>query len=255
MYDGLDHILQVIAFDRTQPVSRYGRIHRVTHVVHPSTHAFFLILRLQGLLDYQYQITQSLLPADALSIAFKIVSYQYQLETVVGMNIKNRLICILIAALLSLCAFNGVAAAPVNKPTLAPYSGYTTQPTTATQTAMVIVLVSSSNQNGSVSSLNVTVNEKFGIVGALESGTSSEHLAGIGGATINILTSDDQQKWTTLGTLTTETGQNSTLPKGTFEGIIIAPSSPGVFYVMAKYGGDSQYAPMQSNVVQLTVTQ
>jgi len=41
------------------------------------------------------------------------------------MNIKNGMICVSIAALLSLCTFNSVAAAPVSKQTTDIHSNYT----------------------------------------------------------------------------------------------------------------------------------
>jgi hypothetical protein len=40
------------------------------------------------------------------------------------MNIKNRLICILIVAVLSLCMLNGVTAAPVGKQATDVHSNY-----------------------------------------------------------------------------------------------------------------------------------
>ena len=40
------------------------------------------------------------------------------------MNIKNQLICLLIVAVLSLCVFNNVVAAPVSKPTTVAHGTY-----------------------------------------------------------------------------------------------------------------------------------
>ena len=147
-----------------------------------------------------------------------------------------------------------IAAASTNKSAPVNYSSYTTQQATATPTAIALELSTSTGNQTSVS-LTVKVNEKFVVLGAIGSGTSTENADPIGGAKVNILGSVDQQKWANLGTLTSGTGQDGGLPKGVFGKGFTAPSSPAVFYFVANFAGDSQYAPSHSNVATLTVTQ
>jgi len=147
-----------------------------------------------------------------------------------------------------------IAAASTNKSTPVTYSGCTTQQATTTPTAIALEL-STSNGSQTGVSLTVKVNEKFVIRGAIGSGTSVDNADPIGGAKINILGSVDQQKWGTLGTYTSGTGQNGGLPKGVFGTGFTAPSTPAVYYFAANFPGDSQYASSHSNVVTISVTQ
>jgi len=163
------------------------------------------------------------------------------------------LLAALMFVLMMLSTLNS-AAASTNKSAPVNYGSYTTQQATATPTAIALELSTSTGNQTNVS-LTVKVNEKFVVLGAIGSGTSTENADPIGGAKVNILGSVDQQKWANLGTLTSGTGQDGGLPKGVFGKGFTAPSSPAVFYFVANFAGDSQYAPSHSNVATLTVTQ
>ena len=160
----------------------------------------------------------------------------------------------LMFALIIMLPMVNVAAASTNKSAPVNYNSYTTHQATATPTVMALAL-STSNGSQTNLSLTVKVNEKFAVIGAIGAGTSTKSADPISGASINILVSADQQKWASLGNFTSGTGQNGGLPKGVFGAGVTAPSSPGVYYLMAVFAGDGQYALSLSNVVTLTVTQ
>jgi len=160
---------------------------------------------------------------------------------------------LMFALIITLPAAN-IAAASTNKSAPVDYSSYTTQQATATPTVMALVLSTSNGSQTNVS-LTVKVNEKFAVLGAIGAGSSTKNADPIGGANINILVSLDQQKWASLGNFTSGTGQNGGLPKGVFGAGVTAPSSPGVYYLVAIFPGDSLHALSLSDVVTLTVTQ
>ena len=156
------------------------------------------------------------------------------------MNIRIRIISLLIITLLTLCVLN-IAAASTSTPTTATHNGYNTDATAQQTTMLVIKLMNNNGEEISTTKVGQTVD----VVGVLVSGTLTPNF--IGGAKVNIQLMTNGT-WTTLGATTTETGQ--------YKGMFAAPITPsftGVFSYRATYDGDSQYAPSVSNVVQLTV--
>ena len=161
--------------------------------------------------------------------------------------------CLMFVAIITLPMLN-TAAALTNTSASVTHRDYTAQQATTTPTAMVLGL-STIAGNLTGASLTVKVNEKFIVLGAIGSGTSAENADPVGGMKVNILMSVDQQKWANLGNFTSGMGQKGELPKGEFGKSFVAPSTPGVYYFVANFPGDSQYAPSHSNVATLTVTQ
>jgi hypothetical protein len=164
------------------------------------------------------------------------------------MNIKNGLICVSIVAILSLCTFNNVAAAPVSKLTPDTHSNYAGDMRGGQQTYIVF---GDPTTNG----ITMGVGQHIAILGVLTYGTpptssfNSPH--GIPDATVNIQTlNSDGQTWTTVAT-------KSTLPAGYSAGtflVTITPTVAGVYTYRVTYDGNSQYAPTVSNTKTLTVT-
>ena len=158
------------------------------------------------------------------------------------MNIRIRILGLLIIAMMSLCAIN-VTAASTSKLATVTHNGYATDARSEQQTSLAIKL---GNKNGDeISTTNV--NQTVFLVGALTSGTSNPPNY-IGGAAVNIQGSLDGNKWVTISHVATQTDK--------FNGLFAVnwtQSNRGVFYFRATYDGDSQYAPTVSNVVQLTV--
>jgi len=156
------------------------------------------------------------------------------------MNIRIRILGLLIIAMMSLSAIN-VTAASTSKLATVAHDGYATHTRSQQQTRLVIKL---GNKNGNeISTINV--NQTVHLLGLLGVPGTSNH---IGGATVNIQGSLDGNTWTTVVNTATETGK--------YNGFFLVswtPQSTGVVYVRATYDGDSQYAPTVSNVVQLTV--
>jgi hypothetical protein len=148
---------------------------------------------------------------------------------------KKTLICLLIAAIFTICMPN-VAAAPKTKQTTVVDSRYIMEVRGKEQPLLGLLL-----------SNNTTyVNQSVDVVGGLATGTPSA-LHGIEGATINIQRLNyNGTTWYNLGTLTTLTGKDA----GLF-GASITPKEPGPHIYRATYDGDSRYAPAISNVVAL----
>ncbi len=164
---------------------------------------------------------------------------------VICLNLKKISTCLFIAAILILCV-PYVAVGQAMKSTPATYTKYAldAEATAKQPTVLIIALM---NKNGE-EIRTAKVGQTLDLVGGLVSGTSKAPNY-IGGAKVNI-----QQlvtgTWTSLGTATTETGQQ----KGFFIGTI-TPTSSGAFSFRVIYDGDSQYAPAVSNVVNLTVNE
>ena len=157
---------------------------------------------------------------------------------------------LIFVAIITLPLLN-TAAASANTSTPVTHRGYTAQQATTTLTAMMLGLYTKTgNLNGA--SLTVKVKEKFGIFGTIGSSTGG-NVNPTGGLKVNIFGSVNKQKWANLGTFTSGTGQNGGLPKGVFGNYFTAPSSPGVYYFVANFPGDSQYAPQHSSTVTLIV--
>jgi hypothetical protein len=127
------------------------------------------------------------------------------------------------------------------------HNGYATQGTEPTKIVLGL------GQGGSLyQSLTIKVGDKYDIVEKLVTRTQQNTAVGIGGATIHLQMSGDQQTWSPLTDFTTKNEANII---GMFGVLNVQASSPYAVYLRAIYDGDSQYAPTVSNVVALTVTQ
>ena len=153
------------------------------------------------------------------------------------MNSKKALICLSIAAVLTLCVPN-VAAASANKQTINVHSSYAMDVPDKTQTALVLAL----------SNNKTVVGTPVDIVGALAA-KENDTIHYIGGATITIQQlCTNGTTWNTIGTVQTLSTGNET----GFFGARITPKSSNYYIIRATYDGDSNYAPAVSNVVALT---
>jgi len=144
------------------------------------------------------------------------------------MNIKKALICLSIAAVVTLCVPN-VVAASANKQTTNVHSSYAMSVPDKEQPRLAIML-----------SDNVTsVNKPVDVIGLLATVTQSTPHP-IEGATVTIQQlNDNGTAWNTLGTLqTSSTGKDA----GYFAGSV-TPKSKGYNILRATYDGDSDYAP------------
>ena len=80
------------------------------------------------------------------------------------MNIKNGLICVLIVAILSLCTFNSVAAAPVSKQTPDIHSNYAADVRGGQQTYLITTL-----NFGNATTVTMWVGQYVWLTGVLSS--------------------------------------------------------------------------------------
>jgi len=153
------------------------------------------------------------------------------------MNIKKALICLSIAAVLTLSVPNA-AAASANKQTTNVHSSYATG--ASDKERPVIALLLGKN--------TTAVNAPVNIGGALATDEQGA-LHYIGGATITIQQLNyNGTEWNKLGTLQTSTDKDA----GIFVGNI-TPKDRGYHIYRATYDGGSNYAPAVSNVVALIV--
>ncbi|MGB8311955.1 MAG: hypothetical protein WCE81_08850 [Halobacteriota archaeon] len=164
------------------------------------------------------------------------------------MNIKNGLICVLIVAVLSLCTFNSVAAAPASKLTPDIHSNYAADVRGGQQTYLITTL-----NFGNATTVTMWVGQYVWLTGVLSSTPPTswcDTSHGIANKTVNIQNmNSDGKTWSTVATRSTGNDRNS--------GVILVqltPKAAGVYTYRMIYYGDSQYAPAVSNVVTLTVT-
>ncbi len=153
------------------------------------------------------------------------------------MNKKKALICLSIIAILTICVPN-VAATPTSKQTSEVYSSYTMDVPVKERPILVILL----------SNNDTYVNKPVDLYGLLGAGDPhSPHW--IENATINVQRLNyDGTSWSTIGSLTTQTGKYAGFFAGT-----ITPRYEGPYIYRATYDGDSHYAPTISNVEALRV--
>ena len=170
------------------------------------------------------------------------------------MNMKNGMICVLIVALLSLCMFNNVAAAPVSKHPTNVHSNNAMDVRGNQQTYLVAYL--RNNQTA----VTMAVNQSTYLYGVLSSGTpptsAYDPSHGIPNATINIQSmSSDGKTWITVNSERTlpDTGQTGNTYSGRFI-MTLTPEVAGVYTYRVTYDGDSQYSPAVSNMITLTAT-
>jgi hypothetical protein len=182
------------------------------------------------------------------------------------MNIKNGLICVVIVAVLSLCTFNNVAAAPASKLTPDTHSNYVGDARGDGQQTYILATL-----NSNETKVTGRVGQSVYLQGVLSSGTppaswrDSSH--GIPNATVNVQCINpygnastvniqnmfsDENEWTTVYTVRTNLANTYPVKAGTFI-LILTPEVVGVYTYRVTYDGDSQYAPAVSNNVTLTV--
>jgi len=168
------------------------------------------------------------------------------------MNIKNGLICLLIVALLSLCAFNGVAAVPVSKLTPDTHSNYAGDVRGKQQTYLLArFFFFAPTFYGEATTLTIGVGQSIHLKGVLSYDTpptnSTDYSHGISYKTLNIQSlNSDGETWSTIGT-------SGTSERGAFD-VALTPPAAGAYTYRTTYDGDDQYAPAVSNIVTLTVT-
>ncbi len=169
---------------------------------------------------------------------------------------KNGLICVVIVAVLSLCMFNSVAAAPVSKLTPGTYSNYAGDARGGGQQTYLLISICGDEapKNKDQTTFTAGVGQNVYILGAITSGippaTSSEVPSNGINATVNVQSlNSDGKTWTTLATHNTEF-----YPMVGFISVKLIPEATGVYTYRLTYDGDSQYSPAISNAVTLTVT-
>jgi len=171
------------------------------------------------------------------------------------MKIKNGLICISIVAIVSLCTFNGVAAAPVNKLTSDTHNNYTGDFRGGQQTYLYL-------GNSPKSQVTMGVGQSLKIYGTLAHGVPPTSLDdcshGIPNATVNIQQlSSDGKTWSTVATTTTAYNvSNSTLGIPDLSGaflVTLTPEAAGTYVYRFTYDGDNMYEPTVSSMITLIV--
>ncbi len=174
------------------------------------------------------------------------------------MGMKKAIISLSIIALLSICMFNGVAAAPVSKHPTDVHSNYAGDLRGIKQTYLLAKF------RGEVTAVTMGVGQYTyldGVLASVTPPTSSQDFShGIPNATVNIQSlNSDGKTWTTVATKTTW----STIPPSIYNPelnvmgefmVKLTPTAAGVYTYRVTYDGDSQYAPAVSNVITLTVT-
>ena len=107
------------------------------------------------------------------------------------MNIKNGLICLLIVAILSLCKFNSVAAAPVSKQTTNVHSNYAVYVNGKQQTYLEAYL-------GDATAITIGVGQSIYLSGILDLSPNFSPGNGIPNAMANIQSmNSDGKTWNT----------------------------------------------------------
>ena len=177
---------------------------------------------------------------------------------------KKVVLSLSIIAILTICMFNSVAAAPVNKQTTNVHSNYALDvrgiliDRPDQQTYILTTL-----GDGDATAVTIGVGQSVYLRGVLSYGTppnsSHDTSHGIPDKTVNIQSlNSDGQTWTTVATKSTlpDTSQYfGILPQtsGTFI-VKLTPTVAGVYTYRVTCDGSSQYAPAVSNAVTLTVT-
>jgi hypothetical protein len=169
---------------------------------------------------------------------------------VIFLNMKKGLISLLIVVILSLCAFNNVAAAPVSKLTPDIHGTYARDLKGKQQTYLLATL------NGDRTTVTIGVGQDVSLDGVLSysrpptSWLDTSH--GIPNGTVNIQSMDFGGKtWTTV--YIGRTLNNPGFLPGSFA-VKLTPMAAGVYTYRVIYDGNSYYAPAVSNVVTLTVS-
>lgn len=159
------------------------------------------------------------------------------------MNIRIRILGLLLVATLLLCVTN-VTAASTSTPTTVTHNGYAPVAKSQDKTTLQIMFID--NDGNEVT--KTPVNQPVALIGRLFSGDPDSPNM-IGGAKINIQL-QQSGKWSTVFTTTTLTSNNDT---GYFY-VQWTPDKTGQYSYRATFPGNSQYASAVSNVVKITVT-
>lgn len=173
------------------------------------------------------------------------------------MNLKTGLTSMVIVALISLCTFNGVAAAPASKLTPGTQSNYAADVKGGRQTYIFLSL----GPYGQTA-VTIGVGQSVLLEGVLSFDTPPTGICdcahGIPDATINIQSlTPNGSTWSTVAT--TSTGDDPGIGNGMLSTVgwfkvTLTPAVAGVYMYRVTYDGDSQYAPSVSTIVTLTVT-
>ena len=174
------------------------------------------------------------------------------------MRMKKAILVLSIIAILTICMFNSVAAAPVSKQTPDVHSNYAVDMRGNQQTYLTAWL------GGGDATTTIGIGQNTYLAGALSSGAPSTSLTdllhGIANATVNIQSMNSNGGWTTVATRITDADSTSLDVQSLSFSISgefsakLTPAVAGVYTYRVTYDGDSQYAPAVSNVVTLTVT-
>ncbi|MGB8310976.1 MAG: Ig-like domain-containing protein [Halobacteriota archaeon] len=173
------------------------------------------------------------------------------------MGMKKAILSLSIIAILTICMFNSVAAAPVNKQTTDVHSNYAMDMRAGQQTYLAICFGVLLPPYSGTTADTIGVGQSITLSGVLASDippiNPMDDSHGIPGATVHIQSmNSDGQTWTTVAT-------RNTMPEQGFfhtEGVVVVsltPMAAGVYNYRITYDGDSRYAPAVSNVVTLTV--
>ncbi len=171
------------------------------------------------------------------------------------MGMKKAIISLSIVAILTICVFNGVAAAAVSKQTTDVRSNYAVDARGNQQTYLAAYL-----GLDDATALTMGVGQYTYLYGVLSVGTpptsSNDYSHGIGNARVNIQSmNSDGKTWSTVAThITSADASVPGMPLVGFFSAKLTPNGAGVYTYRVTYDGESQYAPTVSNVVTLTVT-
>ena len=165
------------------------------------------------------------------------------------MGTKKAIISLSIIALLSICMFNGVTAAPVTKHPTDVHSGYAADVRGNQQTYLVAYY--RNNQ----AAITIGVGQSIYLGGILDLSPNFSPGHGIPNATVNIQSMNpDGKTWSTVATRITEAVDQHGSGTNGFFVVELTPVVAGVYTYRVTYDGDSQYAPAVSNTVTLTAT-
>lgn len=169
------------------------------------------------------------------------------------MDVKRGSTCIFVVVILSLCAFNSVAAVPISKLTPDIHSNHENIVRKEGQQTYILArfFFFAPTFYGEATTLTVEVGQSIHLKGVLSYDTpptsATDYSHGIPYKTLNVQSlNSDEKTWSAIGTY-------GTSESGAFD-VKLIPTAAGVYTYRITYDGDSQYAPASSNIVTLTVT-
>jgi hypothetical protein len=165
------------------------------------------------------------------------------------MEITKAILSLSIVAILAICMFDGVAAAPVSKQTTDVHRNYTVDVKGDRQQTYLVAYLR--NQTA----ITIGVDQPVYLGGILDVSPTFSPGRGIPNATVNIQSlNPDGKTWSTVATRITEAVDQQGHGMNGFFVVVLTPVVAGVYTYRVTYDGDSQYAPSVSNIVTLTVT-